>query len=123
MAPSPIANVYLFGFASLTIVTIWAFYFGETLQPSTTSHLSEIFINFSFLVVFLGVFLGVSFVVVVVVVDNFLFLAYRVYAWHAAFIGIYYTCQCWLYGGLSTKMIFYELNDDMFIATSKVIIK
>lgn len=47
-APSPIAKVYLFGFASLTKVTTYAFCLGETLQPKTTLHLSEIFINTSF---------------------------------------------------------------------------
>jgi hypothetical protein len=47
-APSPIASVYAFGLAYLIIVTISAFYFGDTLHPTTTLHLSPIQTNFSF---------------------------------------------------------------------------
>ena len=48
LAPSPIASVYAKGFAFLIIVTISAFYFGDTLHPTTTLHLSPIQTNFSF---------------------------------------------------------------------------
>ena len=45
LAPSPIANVTFFGYLILIILTISAFYFGDTLQARTTSISSDAYKN------------------------------------------------------------------------------
>lgn len=60
LAPSPIANVVLFGSEALTILTISAFYFGDTLHARTTFAALANSKNSSFTLEFLLILISAS---------------------------------------------------------------